>query len=408
MSRLYRNIIQASLEALDRIFSQQEQADKVVARTLKKDKRWGARDRRFIAETIYDIVRWYRYLYEHIGRTPESTQDWWQIFAVYWTILKGETLPDWEEWQELDLTTFKHKSTILKQHRAIQVAIPDWLDQLGEQELGEHWETIISNMNKQADVILRVNTLKTNRELVLKKLQTQNIEGEKVDLYPDAIRLKKRRNLQANPYYQKGWFEIQDLASQQIAAFIDPQPNMQLIDACAGAGGKSLHLAAKMNNKGKIWAADIYPQKLKELQKRAKRAGIQIIQSQIVNSKSGIQTITIPRGEQIDCILLDVPCSGLGVLRRNPDTKWKLQKKHLEQLQATQAQLLEAYAKLCHKGTVLVYATCSILPSENQNQIQRFLETKLGKKFDCVDQKSLYPHQDGTDGFYMAKLVCEN
>ena len=181
---------------------------------------------------------------------------------------------------------------------------------------------------------------------------------------------------------------------------MEVEPGMKVIDACAGAGGKSLHLAALMKNKGHILSLDIYEKKLIELQRRARRNGVHIIEAKIIESSKTIKRLK----EKADRLLLDVPCTGLGVLRRNPDAKWKLSPTFLEEVKITQQNLLRDYSSMVKPGGKLIYATCSILPSENENQIKTFLESKEGQLFTLENQKTLLPNDFGYDGFFMARL----
>nr|MBX2872260.1 RsmB/NOP family class I SAM-dependent RNA methyltransferase [Saprospiraceae bacterium] len=199
--------------------------------------------------------------------------------------------------------------------------------------------------------------------------------------------------------FKQGWFEVQDFSSQQVAHFLEVQPGMRVIDACAGAGGKTLHLGVLMANKGQIIGMDTEAWKLKELKRRAKRNGIFIIQPKPIDSTKVIKR----QKESADRLLLDVPCSGLGVLRRNPDAKWKIQAEFLEKIKEQQAHILSNYSKMLKKGGKMVYATCSVLPSENQLQVQKFL-AENGDNFVLEEERTISP-EEGYDGFYMARLV---
>lgn len=393
--RLYPNLIRPVVAALQEIFSDNRYADKVIEKTLKLDKRWGARDRAFIAESTYNIVRWYRLLYEIKGEVPQNKQDWWEIVGIWFT-LQDVTLPDWKDFESIDPPSIKAKRKALAAQFPIQESIPDWLNEIGQKELGDKWKPTLHALNEQAALVIRTNTLKVDRLTLQKELSNQGIVAE---LYgADALVLPKRRNLFKLPLFKKGWFEIQDASSQEIAPFLDVQPGMWVIDACAGAGGKALHIASFMKNKGKIFALDLHEWKLKELRKRATRAGIDIIENRpIVNQK------VIKRLEaRADRLLLDVPCSGLGVLRRNPDAKWKLDKDFLDRVRGTQQKILQSYPRMLKPGGKLVYATCSILPSENQQQVQAFLQKN--DNFKLIKERQILPQDNGFDGFYMALI----
>jgi 16S rRNA (cytosine967-C5)-methyltransferase len=193
-------------------------------------------------------------------------------------------------------------------------------------------------------------------------------------------------------------FEVQDAASQLIAPFLRVAPGMRVVDACAGAGGKTLHLAAMMKNKGRIIAMDVEALKLEELQKRAKRAGVSNLEVKRIESSKTIKRLE----NSADRLLLDVPCSGLGVLKRNPDAKWKLSPEFIENVKELQQHILQDYCNMLKKDGLMVYSTCSILPSENEQQVENFL-AQHGDKFELIDQKHAWP-TDGFDGFYMALL----
>ena len=387
------------------IFNEEEYADKVVARALKKDKRWGSHDRKFVAETIYEIVRWKR-LYAEIAevKEPFDRDKIWRIFAV-WAVLRGYTLPDWKYFEDTPVRRIKGKFDELSKIRKYRESIPDWMDDLGSKELGEEkWTKEIAAQNEQAKVILRVNRLKTTKEKLRALLMDLNIETEFHKDYPDALILKERANVFLTDAFKDGLFEVQDASSQLVAYFLDVQPGMRVVDTCAGAGGKTLHLASLMENKGQLIAMDLYESKLKQLKIRAKRNGAFNIEPRVIESTKTIKKLH----EKADRVLIDAPCSGLGVLKRNPDSKWKLQPEFIDNIRKVQAEVLENYSKIVKPGGKLVYATCSVLPSENQEQIKQFLSTEIGKEFNFVKDQKLLASESGFDGFYMALLERKN
>jgi 16S rRNA (cytosine967-C5)-methyltransferase len=396
--RLHRNLVLAVIDSLNYIFNDGLYADKVVEKTLKRDTRWGARDRKFLAETIYDCVRWKRLYNEIAGTKDHYTQEnLWKIFSV-WATLKGITLPDWKQFEGTPVRRIKGKFDELQGQRVFKESIPDWLDALGQKELGKKWATEISSLNQQASVILRANTLKTTKERLKKLLLENDIETQFVKGHQDGLQLTERKNVFRTDVFKNGFFEVQDASSQLVAEFLEAKPGMRVVDACAGAGGKTLHLAALMKNKGQIIALDIYDNKLKELKRRAKRAGTHNIEPRHINSTKVIKKLY----NKADRVLIDAPCSGLGVLKRNPGAKWKLQPEFITEIQKTQAEILNTYAKMVKVGGKLVYATCSILPSENEKQVEKFLESH--KEFSFIAEKKILPSISGFDGFYMALL----
>lgn len=399
--RLHRNLVYATIDSLLAIFNEGEYADKVVARALKRDKRWGSADRKFVAETIYEIVRWKR-LYAEIAdvKEPFTRENLWRIFGA-WAILRGYTIPDWPQLAGTPARKIKGRFDELSKTRKIKESIPDWIDELGVAELGEKtWAKEITAQNQPAKVILRVNTLKTTKEKLRAILMDLNIETEFLKEQPDALVLKERANVFLTDAFKEGLFEVQDANSQLVAPLLDVQPGMRVVDACAGAGGKTLHLASLMENKGQLIAMDLYESKLKQLKLRAKRNGAFNIEYRIIDSTKVIKKLH----EKADRVLIDAPCSGLGVLKRNPDAKWKLQPEFVENIRKVQAEVLENYSKMVKPGGKLVYATCSVLPSENQEQVKKFLATETGKNFTFVKDSALLASTSGFDGFYMALM----
>jgi len=398
--KLHRNLVFATIDSLHLIFNENKQADKVLKNTLKRDKRWGARDRGFIAETTYDIVRWKR-LYSKIAevKEPFNRANLFRLFTV-WATLKGIQIPDWPQFENTPTRKIKGKFDEFSKIRKYKESLPDWLDELGQKELGKKWDKEIHSLNQLADVILRVNTLKTTKEKLQNNLQELEIETENIKGYPQALKLVKRTNVFVTEAFKNGWFEVQDASSQKVAKFLSPKPGTRVVDTCAGAGGKSLHIAALMENKGQVIALDIYGNKLKELKRRAKRNGAHNIETRTIDSSKVIKKLI----QKADKILIDAPCSGIGVLKRNPDSKWKLQPEFLETIKNTQREILDSYSRMVKPGGQMVYATCSILPSENEKQVQDFLERKSGKDFKFVKEEKVFPSESGFDGFYMALL----
>jgi len=399
--RLHRNLVYTTIDSLNAIFNEGEYADKVVARALKKDKRWGSNDRKFVAETIYEVVRWKR-LYAEIAeiKEPLNRDDIWRMFAV-WAVLRGFTIPDWRQLEGTPQRKIKGRFDELSKIRALRESIPDWMDELCAKELGEEiWTKELAAQNQQAKVILRVNTLNTTKEKLKAILMDLNIETEFLKDQPDALVLKERANVFITDAFKNGMFEVQDASSQLVAAFLDVKPGMRVVDTCAGAGGKTLHMASLMENKGQLIAMDLYESKLKQLKLRAKRNGAFNIEYRIIDSTKVIKKLH----EKADRVLIDAPCSGLGVLKRNPDSKWKLQPEFIDNIKKIQSEVLENYSKIVKPGGKMVYATCSILPSENQDQIKKFLSTEIGKSFIFVKDVKILAHESGFDGFYMALL----
>jgi len=389
--RPYPNLLFAVCDGLDEVFNQGFYADRVVSHLLKRDKRWGARDRGFIAETLYDCVRWWRLL-THIADSGRAEA----IVAAYWAWKYKEPIGV-EGYPMIDSVTVTERLNLAEGNSALLASIPDWIDELAASELGAAWPATRDALNEQASVYLRTNTLKTDRETLLDELLREGMQVEIDPRGPLAIKVLKRRNLWRTTAFQSGRFEVQDIASQLVAPSLDIEPGMTVVDACAGAGGKTLQLAALMKNKGRLIAMDTEERKLVELKKRAKRAGISNLEIRPITSTKVIKRLA----GKADRVLLDVPCSGLGVLRRNPDSKWKLKPQFVEEVKTWQADILSSYSRMVKQDGRLVYATCSILPSESEDQVSKFIAFNDWK---LESQTRLSPVDD-FDGFYHALLL---
>ncbi len=399
--RLHRNLVFTLIDSLHEIFNDDIYADKAVEKALKRDKRWGSRDRRFIAETTYEIVRWKR-LYAEIAevKAPFSRPNLWRLFSV-WCVLRGIQLPEWKQIEPTPKRRIKGRFDELSKIRKLRESIPDWMDEICLKELGENiWDKELAALNKKAEVILRTNTLNTTREQLQKLLSKEDIHTKQIVGYNSALKLTERANVFKTNAFKQGFFEVQDASSQLVAQYLEVEPGMKVVDACAGAGGKTLHIASLMKNKGQIIAMDIYESKLKKLKIRAKRNKVFNVDTRVINSTKPIKKLY----GKADRVLIDAPCSGLGVLRRNPDSKWKLQPQFIDQIKEVQQQILQQYSKMVKSGGKLVYATCSILPSENQHQVDKFLTSNEGKDFTLIKDQKILAHKSGFDGFYMALM----
>jgi 16S rRNA (cytosine967-C5)-methyltransferase len=393
---LHPNLAEAIVEALRRVFEERRYADKVVESILKSNPRWGSRDRRLIAETTYDIVRWWRLIRE--SANLPSFEGHYAETLTAWLLLNHQ--PVLHRLPKLDLSEeeMQTRRERLEENPAVRESIPDWLAALLHAEIGEAWVDEMSAMNRQAAVVLRVNTLKTNLKSLQRKLHDDGIDTNPLSEFPDALLLERRSNVFQLSSFKEGLFEVQDAGSQAIAPFLKPEPGMRVVDVCAGAGGKTLHVAALMENRGHVIAMDVEEWKLIETRKRARRAGVGIVETRLIDSTKVIKRLH----GTADRVLIDAPCSGLGVLRRNPDAKWKLSPETIEKVKNLQADLLQRYALMAKSGGKIVYATCSILPSENEKQVERFLLNNKGH-YELEDQRSIMP-SEGFDGFYMARI----
>jgi 16S rRNA (cytosine967-C5)-methyltransferase len=392
------------MRSLDGIFVEGRPADKVIQFHLKGNRKWGSQDRRLFAEGVYDIVRWWRKLLFVADIALPSEDEWTGTNAkIHERVLEAWCLINDVELGRGVVRSIKDASHIRKVwgdptlERAVRESIPDWMDQWAITQLGDQWERVLPILNTQAPVYLRANRLKGTASDLVKKLKFEDIDSEAVG--EDAVRLKKRANVFLSKAFHAGLFEVQDFNSQKVAPALGAEPGMRVVDACAGAGGKSLHLAALMKNKGKIVAMDVADKKLEQLRLRSTRAGATIIETRVIESSK-----TWKRQENTaDRLLLDVPCSGMGVLRRNPDSKWRLSREEVQRLIELQREILSGYSQMCKKGGVMVYATCSIMPLENSVQVKSFLsQSETG--FELEHEETHWPEAAGPDGFYFARL----
>ena len=397
MELIHRNLLIGIHDALEETFFQDKKyADKVLERLLKAHKKWGSADRQVVSEIFYDIVRWKKRLEYYMGEGTKPSNIYNLILAyLLWKKVKYKKFDEFDGIKtggilsKLDKKTFPTK--------AIEHSVPDWLAGLFEKELGAKWEKEMSALNEQAPVILRANSLKISAENLVEILKEEGVNSFVLRGYPDAVQLEEKKNVFLTSAFKEGFFEVQDASSQKIAELLDVKEGMRVVDACAGAGGKTLHIAALMKNKGQIIALDIYEWKLAELKRRAKRAGAFNIETRFIEDNKVIKRLH----NTADRLLIDAPCSGLGVLKRNPDSKWKIDEDFINRIKTEQENILQNYSKILKKGGKMVYATCSILPSENGEQIRKFLAENT--EFALVKEENIMP-SDGYDGFYMALI----
>ena len=393
--RIHDNIREAIVYALRQIFTENRYSDHVLERLLKSNPKWGARDRRLIAETVFDITRYWRLLLESMNSYPDPEPSAIVDAVDFYFYLKGSNRPDVEEQNKV----YQLRYTELLSSRVSRESVPDWLDAYGSEQLGVAvWSKELEALNMPAEVFIRANTILTTREKLQIILRKEDVESVPVEGLPDALKLSSRKNVFQTEAFKSGLFEIQDAASQMVAPFLEPASGMRVIDACAGGGGKTLHISAQMKNAGRIIALDTEERKLTELLRRARRNKISNIEARTITSSKVIKRLN----NSADRVLIDAPCSGSGVIRRNPDAKWKLSIEMIERLKGIQAEILRNYSALVKPGGIVVYATCSIFPAENQVQIKAFLEGN--DQFTLVEEKKIMPSETGFDGFYMAKL----
>ena len=390
--KLHRHLCSSTLEIAKSVLVNHRVLDHELAAAFEANPKWGKRDRNFVAESLFETTRWRRALAFLVD--SEETNS---LLTAQW-LLMGYELPEWHEYKGLPAAEIlARREKLPGQPRAIRQSIPDWLDQFGHAELGDLWEPQLAALNEKPSVFLRVNTLLATVPDTIVWLAEHGVEATPLPGYPHALALPPGKMLPKSLRLD-GRIEIQDPSSQSIAPLLDPQPGERIIDACSGAGGKALHLAALSDNEARIFAMDVDAKKLDQLKHRAKRA-----RATAISPKPITETTPADFAGIADSLLIDSPCSGLGTLKRQPDLKWRLKPAALDRARSIQAQLLAEYPKMLKPGGKLLYATCSILPSENQDQIAHFLEKRPGE-YELLSQTNLLPSETGHDGFHASLL----
>jgi 16S rRNA (cytosine967-C5)-methyltransferase len=414
--------IQATLELLQQIADMPRPADALVSAYFRARRFIGSHDRAAISTRLYAILRHQARLdwwlnKENAPPAPRARLLAWLSLSEKMTLKNiGEIcsggkfapapLDDNERafLRKLQGCTIEHPDM---PEEVIAECPPDCLAAL-KQKFGKNFMREMRAMQEPATLDLRVNPLKTTREEILKALKEQGLEAKACLLSPWGVRVFERPNLSALPMLKNGLVEIQDEGSQMVALAVDAKPGERVVDFCAGAGGKTLAIAAMMQNKGKIIACDVLAKRLERSTERFRRAGVHNIEVRALTSERD-PWVKKHKGS-FDHVLVDAPCSGTGTWRRNPDARWRELGPGLEALLKTQAEILDSAARLVKSGGRLVYATCSLLPEENEKQIEKFLAAH--KDFSLTpcglngaEYLSLSPAQHGTDGFFAAAMM---
>jgi 16S rRNA (cytosine967-C5)-methyltransferase len=392
-------------------------ADTQVSLFFRKHKTLGQRERHALAETAYAVLR-QKLLWQHLAQSGFGSMDR-RLTLLAWQgqdhILKLGINPDEAAWldriKKIDRTTLQDK---------LRHNLPDWLaGRLREQLSVEEFWAFVETMSGGAPLDLRVNPIKSKREAVLEALAEAGIPAAETPFSPWGIRIEGKPALQKMPLYTGGHVEVQDEGSQLLALLTGAKRGEMVVDFCAGAGGKTLALGAMMRNTGRLYAFDISGHRLEALKPRLARSGLSnVYPTQIAHERDDrIKRLS----GKIDRVLVDAPCTGLGTLRRNPDLKWRQSPKGVEEMQVKQKAILNSAARLLKPGGRLVYATCSLMPAENEVVADAF--TAEHPDFVQLDAKQLleqggvtqaeslvtpaghlrlWPHRHHTDGFFAA------
>lgn len=423
--RVYPGWIKAVATALREILHVPLPADILLQRFFRKHREMGKRDRAFVAETVYGMLRHYRRLAYAAHRQANDlhflTLLYLEIFGFEGAKLDLPLRPSERSALAAAVRRFQQPTLSEDPIEALGIlySLPNWLVATWLEALPRtNVEARCSALKTTAPLTIRVNTLKTDRETVWQRLFAEGFPSRPTPYSPVGLILEEKAFIFRTRAFQEGLFEVQDEGSQLISLLTEVRPGQVVVDGCAGGGGKTLHLAALMQGKGRLYAFDVHKDRLQELRPRARRADVHNIRLHVLPHNQA--PIVRRLYGKVDVLLVDVPCSGSGVLRRNPDAAWKITPERVAALVEQQRQILEAYAPLVRPGGRLVYATCSLLPAENEHQVYAFLEkhpefTMISAAEVLARQGITLPHQcdaflrlepatHGTDGFFAAVL----
>lgn len=428
----------ATIEILGRIDAENQPPDQVMDGYFRARRFAGSGDRRDIGGRVYDILRRRAKLDWWLERTGLGLAPTPRLRTVAYAILEERAAP--EDMQAL-FSGAKHCPEPLDDGEreivdalygrplvnrdmpdAVRLEYPEWMDRSFRALWGERLETEMSALNQSAPVDLRVNTLKATPEDALARLREDYVDCEPTNLSPLGIRVGGKVRLGGTRAFKEGWVEVQDEGSQIVSMLVGARPGMTVVDYCAGAGGKTLALAASMGDArgfaGRLYALDVSGYRLERMTPRLRRAGLEMIRPVTIAAANDPWVAEHARGA--DRVLVDAPCTGTGSWRRNPDDRWRFTPEDLSEIQATQRSVLEQAATLVKPGGRLIYVTCSLLQEENEQQLAWFLENVPGFEALAIDKVwaetiggpspasgpclRLSPASTGTDGFFCAVL----
>ncbi|MBR2818188.1 MAG: RsmB/NOP family class I SAM-dependent RNA methyltransferase [Reyranella sp.] len=430
--------VAATIELLDEIVSHSERPADLVANAFFRARRFiGGGDRRAVSERAWGILRRYGQLTWWLDRTRHPERGGRALVAAELMLVEGMGIRDLEALFDggryrpsmLDEAEYRalrqmegHSLPHPEQPDWVRLNVQEWVAPHLKEAYGEAWGREVAALETPPPVDLRVNRLKGTVAQARAALAEEGIDTEPMRYAADGLRLRRRLSVVAGEAFQNGLVEIQDEGSQLVAALVDGKPGMQIVDYCAGAGGKTLAIAAGMNNKGRVVAMDVLETRLDRSAQRLRRAGAHNVERRAIDADS--RKWLKRQAGAFDRVLVDAPCTGTGTWRRNPDGRWTLRPQDLEELVPKQAAILDAAARLVKPGGGLVYATCSVLPAENERQIEAFLERNTD--FEVVPVAAIWrevlpteppadvaqaqflrlsPLKHGTDGFFAATLA---
>ena len=438
-----------SLDLLNRVEGTDRHPDDLLTDSFKRYRHLTSLDRAFLTELTYGVLRWkgrLDWIIEHFANIPLEKIEpillntlrlgLYQIFFLTRTPASAAVNESVELAKKARGTggggfvnailrsAIREKETIPYQdgrqdpalHIAITQSHPLWLVQrwMGELGAGETARICKTN-NRIPPLTLRTNTLKIRREGLIERLEGKGLAPAPTSFSDEGIVLREGTPTSELPFLSEGLFTLQDEASQLTTRLLDPKPGERVLDACAAPGGKTTHMAERMEDRGEIQAFDVRLEKVKQIEKGCKRLGIKIVRARIGDS---VRSLPVPGEIKFDRVLADVPCSGFGTLRRNPDLKWRKQKEDVERLAELQFSILKGLSGHVREGGVLVYSTCTVFREENEDVVERFLAEhqtfKLDSLAEVLPEKchvfikrgyfKTFPDTDELDGFFAARL----
>ncbi len=407
--------LQATIEALAAIYVAPKPADSVLSFYFRNRRFIGSKDRTEIAAQVYGALRHHARIGWWLKRVglPEDAR----TSAICWAMLQGiktdEMIelcgggqyapPELDAEERVKVAKLEGKSIEhTEMPEEVKLECPAWAADKLRARFGKDFPAEMRAMLEAAPMDLRVNSIKGDRDTALAQLRAERIDVEPTPHSPLGLRVKGRPALANTKAFRDGLVEIQDEGSQMVAHLVEAKPGDQVVDFCAGAGGKTLAIAADMRNKGRIIACDVLARRLERAQERFRRAGVHNIETRALSSERD-PWVKRHKG-MFDRVLVDAPCSGVGVWRRNPDSRWRTLGPGIDALVPLQKEILDSASRLVKNGGRLVYATCSLLPEENAMQVDAFLAnhpdfTRLQPDLE------LTPAKHNTDGFFGAVLV---
>jgi 16S rRNA (cytosine967-C5)-methyltransferase len=416
------NLLRQAAMLLNDMLSFDKPADAKMSEFFRDNRDLGNKERAFIAESVYGVIRRLRFLSTLTANEENDPDDARKLILAWLLRVQGRSLRDLDEMlteqQKEWAIAIKAKSTE-DFPIAVQADVRDWLWEKLVEQYGETQAlTICRSMFEQATLDLRVNTIKGTLEEVLAKMIAENINNESMitamPYSPIGIRMPNRVGISKHVLFTEGKIEVQDEGSQILSYLVAPKRGQMVADLCAGAGGKTLALGALMRNTGRLYAFDVSEKRLNNLGKRLKRSGLSNLNTQVINNENDLKLKRL--NAKFDRVLVDAPCSGMGTLRRNPDLKWRQTEQDVIELNQKQMNILARAAKLVKAGGRVVYATCSLLREENEGIAEAFLSAHpdfilipanevLAQQqinLDTGKYLNLLPHLHGTDGFFAA------